>query len=495
MEKLFSTLLSRFKKPTTQNPQPTTDFVSGIPVGASLGLLWTPCVGPILASVITLAATSQVNGGAVLITLAYALGTAIPMLAITFGGRQLLARIPGLFQNIGKIQKIFGVIMILTATAMLFNVDRKIQTVILTTFPSYGTGLTFLEDNSIVKSALQQLNTSPDQKDIGKPMNEITNPYSNSPSRLPNLGKAPGFTNLSGSWINSDPLTIEELKGKVILVDFWTYTCINCIRTLPYIQRWHETYKDQGLVIVGVHTPEFEFEKSLPNVQQAVKDFKLTYPIVQDNYYGIWQDYANRYWPAKYLIDKDGNIRYTHFGEGAYDETEQHIQELLEEAGSTVDTTINNPTYQNAASTPELYLGYGRIRHLVSPEKVSNGTNQLFTSPAKIPLNYFAYEGNWMLSEEYAQPQQGAKLSIHFGAKEVFLVMRPKNEGLNGNVMLRLNNSIIPLSVQGDDVTDGKVTVTDNRLYKLIQRETPEQGILELEFLDNNIEVYAFTFG
>ena len=317
LEGLFSKLAGFM--PSSRN---RTGFGGGLLIGLSVGLLWTPCVGPILASVISLAITGTVTFDAFLITLFYSLGTAIPMFFIMLGGQNALRRVPWLFSNLGNIQKIFGVLMILTAIAIFFNIDRKFQTFILDKFPQYGTGLTKFEDNETIRRELEKRDGKEIKKeDMGKPMFDLLSPKG---------AKAPAIIP-GGVWFNSDPLTLEELKGKVVIVDFWTYSCINCQRTFPYLRNWYEKYKDKGLVIIGVHSPEFEFEKSEKNVAEAIKDFKLTYPIVQDNDFATWRDYANHYWPAKYIIDKEGYIRYTHFGEGAYDETERIIQELLKE--------------------------------------------------------------------------------------------------------------------------------------------------------------------
>lgn len=496
MERLFSKLTSLNSQHSS--PSSSSDFFSGIPIGMSLGLVWAPCVGPIIASVITLAATSQVNSAAVIITLFYSLGTALPMLAITYGGRQLLQKAPGLLANTGNIQKGFGVLMVITAIAIFFNFDRQVQSYILTVFPQYGTGLTKIEDNTLVKNALQQLKSNANPDAFGKPMNEVQNSQG---SNLPRLAKAPGFTRASGEpaspeggWINSSPLTMEELRGKVVLIDFWTYTCINCIRTLPYVENWYQKYKDKGLVIVGVHTPEFEFEKSVNNVKKAARDFKLTYPIVQDNSYGIWQEYNNQYWPAHYLIDKEGYIRKFHFGEGKYDEMEQAIQTLLSENSTTVTDTIDNPKYSIYAQTPETYLGGSRLKYSVSPERVLLDQPQIYSAPNTIPADYFAYDGTWTISGERAMPTVGAKLIEHFSAEQVFLVMRPKDPALKGMVRITLDGNPV-IQGAGDDLIDSTVTVTDDRLYRLIKLTRPGTHILQLEFLDDNVELYAFTFG
>ena len=360
MEKWFSRLASIAPQQKQNTNRP--DFIAGFFIGLSLGLVWTPCVGPILASIITLAATSSINGGSVFITLAYSMGTAIPLFAITYGGRQLLTRHPWLLTNTQIIQKAFGILMLIAAMGIFFSWDRQFQSYILTTFPNYGAGLTKLEDNTLVKNELDKLKNAPKIS-----MENLLES---------NLGDAPKFI-VGGQWINTKPLTMESLKGKVVLVDFWTYTCINCIRTLPYVKSWWKSYEDKGLVIVGVHTPEFAFEKETDNVEAAVKDFGITYPVMQDNNYQTWQAYNNQYWPAHYLIDKNGKIRYTHFGEGKYDETELMIQTLLKETGATISAVPNNPTYQIAARSPETYLGFRRIEHFASVENIKEDVDHL----------------------------------------------------------------------------------------------------------------------
>ncbi|MBI4080553.1 MAG: cytochrome c biogenesis protein DipZ [Candidatus Levybacteria bacterium] len=488
VERLFSKLAGFM--PSTQNknslPAGRQGFGGGLLIGLSVGLLWTPCVGPILASVISLAITGTVSFDAFLITLAYAFGTAIPMFLIMLGGQNALRRVPWLLSNLGNIQKLFGALMILTAIGIFFNVDRKFQTFVLNTFPQYGVGLTKFEDNTSVKQALEKVNQKPiDKTKIGKPTSDMT------------LPKGPAAPELipGGVWFNlpagRQALNLSELRGRVVIVDFWTYSCINCQRTMPYLRAWHEKYKDKGLVIIGVHAPEFEFEKNAENVAQAIKDFKLTYPIVQDNDFATWRAYNNSYWPAKYFIDKDGYVRYTHFGEGAYDESEKVIQELLEETGAEgVSSEINNPTYQIQTKTPEIYLGYGRIENLASPENIKQDALAIYTSPANLGSNQVAYEGNWNVMEEYSNPQKGAKLLLNFESKEVFLVMRTK--GNPARVKVYLDDKLQDF---GEDNKNGVVTVDADRLYRLINLLTPGRHILRLEFEDNNAELYAFTFG
>ncbi len=476
LEQLFSKL-TRFA-PTNAAKR---GIGGGLLLGLSLGLLWTPCVGPILASVISLAITGAITWNALFITLAYSIGTAIPMFAVMIGGQKLLQKVPWLLSNTANIQKFFGIIMILTAIAIVTNVDRKFQTFILETFPQYGIGLTKFEDTESVRNELENLDTDIQDEDLGKPMFDLLQPKG---ARAPEL--IPG-----GVWINSEPLTLESLRGKVVVIDFWTYSCINCQRTLPYLRKWDTTYRDDGLVIIGVHAPEFEFEKDADNVRKAVEDFELEYAVVQDNNFATWRAYNNRYWPAKYFIDKEGNIRYSHFGEGAYDESEQVIQELLNESGAqNVSDTIDNPEYQNYAKTPETYLGYARIANFASSERITPDAAATYTAPDSLPSNSVAFSGEWTVTEEYASPSAGAALHLHFESKEVYLVMRPNGDASRVRVFV----DGIAQSF-GEDNIDGVVTVDADQLYRLVTLPTAGRHTLKLEFVNDNVELYAFTFG
>ena len=477
LEKLFSKFASFIP-----NAKSKTGLRGGLLIGFSVGLLWTPCVGPILASVISLAITGTVTIDTFLITIAYSLGTAIPMFLIMLGGQNVLQKMPWLLSNLGRIQKIFGVFMILTGLGIFFNIDRQFQTFVLKTFPQYGVGLIKFEDNDLIKKELINVNQKPMVKKI-TPIIDSENTSSKGP-------KAPEII-AGGAWFNSDPLTLEELKGKVVIIDFWTYSCINCQRTFPYLRAWNEKYKDKGLVIIGVHSPEFEFEKNEENVAQAIKDFELTYPIVQDNNFATWRAYENRYWPAKYFIDKDGRIAYTHFGEGDYDESEKIIQELLKEAGATdVTTDIDNPTYKVDTKTPEIYLGYGRIKGFASKEGINEDTLAKYSAPLRLKNNQVAYEGNWNVMEEYANPQKGAVLTLNFDSKEVFLVMRTKET--TSKVKVFIDDKVQDF---GEDNIDGIVTIEKDRLYKLIKLSSSGRHLLRLEFQDDDAEIFAFTFG
>ena len=424
--------------------KPRAGFLGGVPVGLSLGLVWTPCVGPIMASVISLALTQKVDGGSVLVTVAYTLGTAIPMLAIMLGGRALIARVPGLSKNAGAIQRVFGVVMILMGVALAFQWDRQVQTAILRAFPSYGSGLTAIENVAPVKSALaaRTISARPGSGRAQDVMASSSGVFSGAPDDSPetgalgDYGSAPRFV-AAGPWFNtgtasggipspSAAMDLESLRGKVVLVDFWTYSCINCIRTLPYLKSWYEAYKSKGFVIVGVHTPEFAFEKVSTNVSRAIRDLGVSWPVVQDNDYAQWNAYGNKYWPAHYFIDAKGRIRYWHFGEGSYAETETIIRKLLSEAGTTVNAAlVSAPDARLAAITPETYLGYERGKGFASavdplPDKAVD------YRPARIPgSGEWNLQGKWTITGQYIAPEGSGSLWLGFEAKDVYLVAEP----------------------------------------------------------------------
>lgn len=490
MEKAF-TFFTRFS-PKTQR----IGLLGGVLVGFSLGLLWTPCVGPILAAIISLAITGTVTSQAFFITLAYATGTAIPMFAIMVGGRQLLNKVPWLLKNTANIQKGFGVVMMVTAIGIYFNLDRQFQTWVLTTFPNYGTGLTQFEDIEIVRDQLDELQPgSARLEPTGQPTFEMTDATD---GQLPRLFQAPELQP-SGEWFNSEPLTMGDLRGQVVLVDFWTYSCINCIRTLPYLRDWHDQYADQGLVILGVHSPEFEFEKRASNLEEAIADFELEYPIFQDNEFLTWRAYNNRYWPAKYLVDKNGVVRYTHFGEGEYLETENAIRQLLEEQplseAEQRPVEADTPDFTKR-QTPETYLGYDRARQYVQTNLVKDQVNQL-TFNQELPDDAVGLNGSWYLHPEHIEAQaDGAELGLHFLGQKVFLVMELAPGVDQANVKVMLNGQALPAEYQTEDSNEvGVITVTEARKYDILDLGADYgRNILSLEF-DQGVRAFAFTFG
>ena len=476
--------------------QDGTGFGSGFITGFALGVVWSPCAGPILATVATLAATQSVNIVVVFITLFFVAGVAVPLYIFSAVGQKLLVKTRAFSRYTGRIQQVFGVIMILAALAIYTGYDRVLQTKLLDAFPGYSTFLNQFEDNEAVKKELDKLQNKKEDPTL---MEQVTKKSQNVLAGLGNHGRAPEFAGIE-HWLNTEdgkPLTMAGLRGKVVLVDFWTYSCINCIRTLPYVTAWYEKYKDQGLVVVGVHTPEFEFEKKTSNVVAAIERYGITYPVAQDNSFQTWRAYNNRYWPAHYLIDVEGNVREYHFGEGGYAETEAAIQALLEEAGQNVNSGIIAPQASNQSAniqTPETYLGSGRLERLVSPERIT-GAPQTLSVPEKIPLDSFGYGGVWRVEGERAVSGDGARLKLHFQGEKVFLVMAPEISGESKTVTVLLDGQPIALTVAGKDLSNGQVTVDQDRLYELVDLQGQGgEHFLELQFETPGTAVYAFTF-
>ncbi len=296
-------------------------------------------------------------------------------------------------------------------------------------------------------------------------------------------------------WFNTKPISLKGLRGKVVLVDFWTYTCVNCIRTLPHIREWDEKYKGKGLVIIGVHTPEFDFEKKFENVGKAVKDFDIKYPVALDSSYRTWNAYGNRYWPAKYLIDAKGNIRTTHFGEGGYDEMEEAIRVLLKEAGQKIEepASVLEDTTPKMSITPETYLGMARMDRFASKEKPKVGV-QTFTLPGELPQHHFAYGGKWGLQMEHASSFKGSVMEMDFYAGKVFLVMHPK--GKCDEVKVSIDDKPLDESSRGKDVKDSVIEIDEPRMYHVIDlKGKAGEHMLRLELQNGGTSVYAFTFG
>ncbi len=292
--------------------------------------------------------------------------------------------------------------------------------------------------------------------------------------------------------INSPPLSIEQLHGKVVLIDFWTYSCINCIRTLPYLKKWYDDYRKDGLVIIGVHTPEFEFEKKPENVKEAVKRFGIQYPVVLDNDYKIWNNFKNHYWPAHFLIDKNGFVVYEHFGEGSYDETEQNIRILL--GLSEMQTTTEPTSSASFMQSPETYLGYARASNFQSAESLEQDKATEYHYSTFLSKDGWALQGLWEVqAERIISKAPNASLKFNFYARNIYIVMG-SNDGKPKQVTVTLNGSPIE-KWAGKDLVNSTVTVTDNRLYEIIELNDAEAGMLELISKDPGLLLYTFTFG
>jgi cytochrome c biogenesis protein CcdA/thiol-disulfide isomerase/thioredoxin len=447
-------------------------FFSGMLLGASLGLVYAPCAGPILAGVITVSAAQPFTVGRLAVALAYAIGSAAVLYGLMIGGRRLTSR---LSRHSGQLQMAMGAVMVVVALAMVADYDTRFQTAIADDLPA------MLVNPSRRIEAMDG---------VSKSLAELRG------KQAQGFGAAPDFIG-NQQWFNTadgKPLTLAELRGRVVLVDFWTYTCINCIRTLPYLKGWDERYRDKGLTIVGVHTPEFPFERDAGNVGDAIDQNGLRYPVVQDNDYATWNAYANQYWPAKYLIDARGRVRYTHFGEGEYDKTEDAIRGLLEEAGQSPGDARAQGRGEGvvAAATPESYLGAARADRFVNGP-VAPGTHSFELPPNAVPLNGLAYGGTWSIAADDATAVRDARLEIGFAAQRVFLVLGSRG-GVPREVRVLLDGEPLPDRLAGSDVRDGRVVVRRERLYRLVDLGRPGEHVLTLDF-GSGVSGYAFTFG
>ncbi len=427
--------------------------------GATLGLVFVPCAGPVLATVTVVAANNSVGLRAILLTLAYAAGAALPMLLIARGGLEASHR---LRQHAETVRVVSGALLAAVALGLVFHVDDKLATLT----PGYTTFLqNKVEDNSTAKRELSKVRGG------GQALAAVGKTAQGS---LPNYGVAPPL-HADGAWINTKPLSLAQLRGNVVLIDFWTYSCINCLRTLPHLKAWYATYKDRGLVIIGVHTPEFAFEHVSSNVRAAVKRLGITYPVVQDNRFKTWDNYANQYWPAEYLVDKQGHVRHTHFGEGEYPQTESLIRRLLGDNGAHARRLAD--TTPNGLLTPESYLGYARLTNYVGTNPVPN-TSHAYRFPASIPPNTLSYDGTWRVGAEQITAGQNARLRLHFEAKNVYIVL-----GGRGVVQTLI-----------DGKPAGTIHVDAQRLYTVRASSSWKSALLELRF-SRGVQAYSFTFG
>lgn len=430
-------------------PNPKAHFWSGLVLGGAISLIWVPCGGPILAAAIVQSAVQHTNWQSFIVFFFFALGSVTPMIIIALIGKKCVTHIQYLKTQSRMLRKIAGFVIIVSA--------------IFAAFISSPTGLAVSSGKA--EPSLPRSNAKLEEG--------LSIPY-----------RAPAFERVEG-WINSEPFTMDSLKGKVVLIDFWTYSCINCIRTLPYLKDWYKKYHDQGLVVVGVHTPEFEFEKNSDNVKQAVSQFGIQYPVILDNNYGTWQSFKNQYWPAHYLIDKNGMVVYEHFGEGQYDTTEHNIVALLGVKEKPNDSTSHeNSVSFNFSQTPETYLGYARSRSYSGQEAPARDTAMNYEFPNSIPQDGWALEGKWLVnSDKIVAQESGAQLKLHFYSKRVYIVMGSENNKPM-SVKVLLNNKPID-----------SVNITRPMLYEVVHLQTADSGILTLIPESAGAEFFAFTFG
>ncbi|WP_095079879.1 cytochrome c biogenesis protein DipZ [Pseudomonas sp. Irchel s3h17] len=479
-------------------------------IGVATGLLWAPCAGPILGLVLTGAALQGANIGSTLLLLAYALGAATSLaVALLLGGKVYAA----MKRSIGAgewLRRGLGAAMLAGVAAIALGLD----TGVLARLSTASTG--GLEQALVTRLASQspggngammaQLPTASDQPGAsmmaaGGAMKRTAN----GAATLPIEGMLPSLDG-AVQWLNSPPLSTQALKGKVVLVDFWTYSCINCLRTLPYVKAWAEKYRDQGLVVIGVHAPEFAFERDVDNVTRAMKKLGINYPVALDNDYTIWRAFNNQYWPAHYFADAQGRIRYHHFGEGNYAESERVIQQLLREAGASAvpDGLISAsaPGMQRAArmsevKSPETYVGYQRLAHFVPVESLTPDAVADYKVPAMLALNDWALDGQWNVGAEHAtSAAAGSRIVYRFHARDLHLVLGPGREGKPVRFKVTVDG-LAPGDAHGTDVApDGSGSVTEQRLYQLVRQPGDvAERTFSIEFLDPGVSAYAFTFG
>jgi cytochrome c biogenesis protein CcdA/thiol-disulfide isomerase/thioredoxin len=466
-------------------------FWSGALIGVSLGFVYAPCAGPILAGVITVSASQSFGAGRLAIALSYGIGSAFALYFLMLGGRKLIAP---LTRRGAGLQVAMGAVMVVVALAMLGRYDVRFQNAIASDLPSFLVNPSkSLEDTASAQTALAALRGG--GHGVGSEASGgAPETGANGSLKLPVLGKAPEFVGTE-RWFNTPggrPLTLKQLRGRVVLVDFWTYSCINCIRTLPYLKAWDARYRKDGLTIVGVHTPEFPFEREASNVEAAIAEDGIKYPVVQDNEQQTWSTYGNQYWPAEYFIDARGNVRYVHFGEGEYGEKEKVIRALLAEAGDRVGQGMSGAHGLEPSlgvTTPETYLGVARAERFTNP-MLSPGMHDL-SAPPRVPPNEFAFRGPWRI-EFHSATAAGGSLELNFGARHVYLVLG--SPGHPRQVRVSLDGRPIAPGVAGADVHGGVVTVDSQRLYELVDLPRVGHHVLRLE-PEAGVMGYAFTFG
>jgi cytochrome c biogenesis protein CcdA/thiol-disulfide isomerase/thioredoxin len=456
-------------------------------LGIATGLLWAPCAGPILGLILTGAVAQGASIDSTFLLLAYAAGAAISLSIALLAGRSVFN---ALKRSLGAgvwIRRVLGVAVLAGVAIIAFGLDRGLLT-----------QLSLASTSGLEQSFVDKLQPKKKEPAMMMMMSSKTAGKPGGSEMLPDLSSA-------RQWFNSPPLTPALLKGHVVLIDFWTYSCINCLRTLPYIRAWAERYKDSGLVVVGVHTPEFPFEKEPGNVERAVRELKITYPVALDNDYAIWKAFDNKYWPADYLVDVTGRVRFHHFGEGQYEQTEKHIQELLKEsdgriafdgAAKVTGAGAEAPPDSDVQS-PETYVGYERADAFLSPGGLRKDAAFRYSLPAHLELNQWGFSGDWTDGAQVATLNTApGKIVYRFHARDVHLVLGSSPDGKPVRFRVKIDGKEPGENHGVDTDVHGYGTITEHRLYQLIrQKGAIEDRTFEIEFLDAGAQAFAFTFG
>jgi cytochrome c biogenesis protein CcdA/thiol-disulfide isomerase/thioredoxin len=475
---------------------------NGLLLGASLGLVFVPCAGPVLAAITVVGATHRVGAEAVAVTLCYAVGAATPLLLVAYLSRRAAARARSLRRSAPRLRQVAGALILASAALVLFGAAQPLQR----DLPGYASALdSRIEGSASIASSLRQLSgehalrpvvgeaaarhlgrravAAPATATAGAaaPLAFGTDLPDASNTVLSDYGTAPRLLEVT-AWLNTPggrPLSLSSLKGKVVLVDFWTYSCINCQRALPHLEAWYRTYRKYGLVIIGVHTPEFAFERVIGNVRRALRSLGVNYPVAIDNSYMTWENYGNQQWPADYLIDQTGQLRYIQAGEGDYGRTESLVRDLLSADGERLPppTDVADLTPKEA-TTPETYLGIFGLQLYAGTHLVLGATENCVFAPV-LPLNYVSFQGVWSNNGNYALSRARAALRLHFQAKDIYLVL-----GGRGTVTEMLAGHLL-----------GSFKVSGYpRLYTVLKGARPTTGLLQLD-MTPGISAYDFTFG
>jgi cytochrome c biogenesis protein CcdA/thiol-disulfide isomerase/thioredoxin len=499
-------------------------------LGIATGFLWAPCAGPILGLILTGAALEGANSETSLLLLAYAAGAATSLaLALLLGGRVFAA----MKRSLGAgewIRRGLGIAVLAGVAAIALGLDTGYLTRLsIASTSNYEQSLLDLAPGVEKAQPSVIMGGGPGMMMSGSNAMMSGNAMTGAPAMtgtpamaggagmmsskavtqnsdaLPVEGALPPLSGAT-AWLNSPPLTQEGLRGKVVLVDFWTYSCINCLRAIPYVRAWAEKYKDQGLVVIGVHSPEFAFEKNIDNVRRAVHDLKIDYPVAIDNAYAIWRAFGNQYWPAHYFIDTEGRIRHHHFGEGDYEESEQVIRALLAEAGKGGMAgglvSVNASGVEAAADllgvqSPETYVGYERTENFASPGGTVRDMQHDYSTPPALEKNQWALGGDWTVeSEKAVLDGPSGRIVFRFHARDLHLVLGPAPDGKPVRFKVSIDGAPPGADHGSDTDIGGNGVVNEQRLYQLVrQGKTEKDRTFEIEFLDPGAEAFAFTFG
>ncbi len=474
---LFPGFEQLLEKPFQRLPRrAVSDGGNGFGMGIALGTIFVPCAGPVLAAIIVAGATGSIGVGTVLLTLSFAIGVAIPLLVFALAGREVAQRIRGFRKRERMIRIIGGVSLIALAIGLAFNVPQMLQRLL----PDYTSGLQqSLAESDAGTSALGLGGIVTDE-------NRQLDNCTNGATRLESCGTAPAIDGID-SWLNTpggEAIDLAQLRGKVVLIDFWAYSCINCQRSIPHVVAWDQAYRDAGLRVIGVHSPEYAFEKERANVAAGAEEFGITYPVALDNKLATWTNYRNRYWPAHYLVDAEGTVRHISFGEGNYAVTEQLIRELLRDADPNVDlpraTDTVDATPEVGSTTPETFLGSSKDRNFAGQGEYRAGSRD-FSYPEKQPQDTFALKGPWTVETQYVTPQgeDGASVRLSYRASEVRAVFSG-----SGSV-----------EVRGEGGSSRTLVIDGTpRSIQLLKSERLGKGSLELH-LPPGVQLYSFTFG